>query len=82
MCWLYRPQSCSLGRLQARVVAAFSALEKPGGLGASGDLTLHLIQIVGVLGGMGSLFAIFAAIVSWTDKEQRLWYRIWSVNAK
>jgi Beta-lactamase len=60
-------------------VTAFSALERPGGLGASGDLALHLIQIVGVLGGIGSLFAILAAIVSWIDKEQWLWYRIWNV---
>ena len=60
-------------------VAAFSALERPGGLGARGDLALHLIQIVGVLGCIGSLFAIVAAIVSWTDKEQWLWYRIWNV---
>lgn len=60
-------------------VAAFSGLERPGGLGASGDLALHLIQIVGVLGGIGAVFAIFAAIVSWTDKEQWLWYRIWNI---
>jgi CubicO group peptidase (beta-lactamase class C family) len=60
-------------------VAAFSALEKPGGLGASGDLALHLVQILGVLGGIGSLFVVFAAIVSWGDKEQWVWYRIWKV---
>lgn len=60
-------------------VAAFSALERPGGLGAKGDLALHLIQIVGVLGGVGSLFAVFAAIASWGDKEQWVWYRIWKM---
>jgi CubicO group peptidase (beta-lactamase class C family) len=60
-------------------VTVFSFLERPGGLGASGDLALHLIQIIGVLGGIGSLFAIFAAIVSWTDKGQWLWYRVWNV---
>jgi CubicO group peptidase (beta-lactamase class C family) len=60
-------------------VLVFSALEKPGGLGASGDFWLHLIQIIGVLGGIGALYAVFAAVVSWGDKQQWVWYRIWNV---
>jgi hypothetical protein len=60
-------------------VMAFSALEKPGGLGASGDFWLHLIQIIGVLAGIGALYALFAAVVSWGDKQQWIWYRIWNV---
>jgi CubicO group peptidase (beta-lactamase class C family) len=60
-------------------VLVFSALEKPGGLGASGDFWLHLIQIIGVLGGVGALYAVFAAVVSWGDKQQWVWYRIWNV---
>lgn len=60
-------------------VMAFSGLEKPGGLGASGDFWLHLIQIIGVLAGIGALYALFAAVVSWGDKQQWIWYRIWNV---
>jgi hypothetical protein len=57
-------------------VAAFSALGRPGGPDASGDLALHLLQVIGVLGGIDSLFAIFAAAVSWGDKKQWVWYPI------
>jgi CubicO group peptidase (beta-lactamase class C family) len=58
---------------------AITALEKPGGFGAHADLWLHLVQTMGVLGGLGALFAILNALVSWTDKQQWIWYRVWNV---
>jgi CubicO group peptidase (beta-lactamase class C family) len=58
---------------------AFSSLEKLGGLGLHGDFWLHLIQAIGVLGAIGSIYAILAAGVTWTDKQQWVWYRIWNV---
>jgi CubicO group peptidase (beta-lactamase class C family) len=58
---------------------AFSWLEKPGGLGHSGDFWIHVLQVIGLLGGIGALYAIFAAAVTWTDKQQWVWYRVWSV---
>jgi len=57
----------------------FSSLDKAGGLGAQGDIWLHLLQVIGVLGGIAALFAILAAAVSWTDKQQWVWYRVWNV---
>jgi hypothetical protein len=57
----------------------FSSLDKAGGLGAQGDVWLHLLQVIGVLGGIAALFAILAAAVSWSDKQQWVWYRVWNV---
>jgi hypothetical protein len=47
-------------------------------LGAGGDLKVHLLQSLGVLGGIGALIAIFAAIKSLTDSQQWVWYKIWN----
>jgi hypothetical protein len=55
---------------------AFSALEK---LGAISDAWLRLLQVIGVLGGIGALYAVFAAAVTWSNKEQWVWYRVWNV---
>jgi len=54
------------------------AVEIPGGLGSAGDLKIHLLQILGVLTGLGALIAIINALVSWRDTHQWLWYRIWN----
>jgi hypothetical protein len=47
-------------------------------LGSSGDLKIHLLQALGVLGGVGALIAIVAAIKSLTDSQQWVWYKIWN----
>jgi CubicO group peptidase (beta-lactamase class C family) len=60
------------------LVLVTQSLEKPGGLGAGGDWKLHLWQVIGVLGGVGALIAIVAAIKSWTDSQQWLWHKIWN----
>jgi CubicO group peptidase (beta-lactamase class C family) len=58
---------------------AFSSLEKLGGLGPHADFWMHLIQVIGLLGAVGSLYAILAALVTWGDKQQWVWYRVWNV---
>jgi hypothetical protein len=60
------------------LVLVLNGLEKPGGLGARGDLELHLWQVVGVLGGIGALITIVAALKSWADAQQWVWYKIWN----
>jgi CubicO group peptidase (beta-lactamase class C family) len=40
---------------------------------------LHMIQVIGVLGAIGALFALLAAIISWSDKQQWVWYRVWNI---
>ena len=57
---------------------ALTALEKPGSLGAHADFWIHLVQVIGVLGGIGAWYAIFAAVVGWSDKQQWVWYRVWN----
>jgi hypothetical protein len=53
-------------------------LEKPGGMGEGGDLKIHLIQVVGLLTGIGALIAIYCAAKSWSDGQQWIWYKIWN----
>ena len=56
-----------------------SLLEKPGAIGSHADFWMHLVQMFGVLGGIGALYAIFVAAVGWGDKQQWVWYRLWNV---
>ena len=63
----------------AGLLIALQGLEKPGGLGQSGDFWIHLLQIAGVLTGFGALIAVLNAFISWSDKQQWLWYRIWNI---
>ncbi len=55
------------------------SLEKPGGLGDAGDFKIHLLQIVGLLTGIGALIAIYNAAKSWSDGQQWFWYKLWNV---
>jgi hypothetical protein len=55
-----------------------NSLEKPGGLGSAGDFKIHLLQIVGLLTGIGALIAIYNAAKSWGDAQQWRWYKIWN----
>jgi CubicO group peptidase (beta-lactamase class C family) len=60
------------------LMLVLNALERPGGLGARGDMELHLWQGIGVLGGIGALITIVAAIRSWGNEQQWAWYKIWN----
>ena len=60
------------------VAVLLQLLEKPGGLGSAGDLKIHLLQIVGVLTGIGALIAIYRSSESWRDPQQWRWYKIWN----
>src|SRR5215470_5667663 len=55
----------------------FTLLEKLE-LGSGGDLKIHLLQVIGILGGIGALLTIIAAIKSWTDSALWVWYKIWN----
>src|SRR5947208_2049190 len=62
----------------ACLTLVLNALEKPGGLGSGSEWKLHLWQAIGVLGGIGALITIIAAIKSWGDEQQWVWYKIWN----
>jgi CubicO group peptidase (beta-lactamase class C family) len=47
-------------------------------LGYHGDGTIHLMQVIGVLCGIGALVVIYAALKSWGDAAQWRWYKIWN----
>jgi len=56
---------------------AFTLLQKLE-LGSGGDFKLHLLQVIGVLGGVGGLLTIICAMKSWTDSTQWVWYKVWN----
>jgi len=47
-------------------------------LGSGGDFKLHLLQVIGILGGVGALITVIVAIKSWADSTQWVWYKIWN----
>jgi CubicO group peptidase (beta-lactamase class C family) len=47
-------------------------------LGSGGDFKIHLLQVIGVLGGIGALLTVIAVIKSWADSAQWIWYKIWN----
>jgi CubicO group peptidase (beta-lactamase class C family) len=53
-------------------------LETPGAFGPSGDAKLHLLQVIGLVSGVGALIAVLNAVNSWTDVTQWRWYKIWN----
>lgn len=56
---------------------AFTLLQKLE-LGSGGDFKLHLLQVIGILGGVGALLTVICAIKSWSDSTQWVWYKIWN----
>jgi hypothetical protein len=58
------------------VTKAFSNLEM---LSDSGNRTLQLIQIIGVLASLGSLVVFFNAFQSWRSKNFRIWGKLQSL---
>lgn len=53
-------------------------LETPGALGEHGDAKIRLLQVIGVLCGIGALIAIYNAVKSWVDATQWHWSKIWN----
>lgn len=58
------------------VTKAFSNLEM---LSDSGNRTLQIIQIIGVIASLGSLIVFFNAFKTWTSKNFRIWGKLQSV---
>jgi hypothetical protein len=61
------------------VALMLNATDKPGGMGSAGDFKIHLLQVIGVLAGVGALIAIYCAEKTWSDRQQWFWYRLWNV---
>lgn len=44
----------------------------------NGGWKIHLLQVIGVLGGIGALLTILVAVKSWAEPLQWVWYKIWN----
>jgi len=50
----------------------------PLGLNSAALTKIHLLQVIGLLGGVGAILAIVAALKSWGDQTQWFWYKLWN----
>jgi len=41
-----------------------------------GNTWFHLIQVVGLIGAIGTLLVLYSAIQSWTNKRKRIWAKL------
>jgi multisubunit Na+/H+ antiporter MnhB subunit len=41
-----------------------------------GNRYFHIVQVVGVLGAIGTLIVLYNAIRSWTNKHNRIWSKL------
>ncbi|HXJ06341.1 MAG TPA: serine hydrolase domain-containing protein [Candidatus Acidoferrum sp.] len=55
-----------------------SRLNNPSGLSERSDPWLHLLQVIGLLAGLGSLVAIYNSLKAWGDGQQWFWNKIWN----
>jgi CubicO group peptidase (beta-lactamase class C family) len=55
-----------------------SLTNNPGALSDSKDIWLHLLQVLGLLAGLGSLIVILNCLKSWGDGQQWFWYKVWN----
>ncbi|MGB7281382.1 MAG: serine hydrolase domain-containing protein [Candidatus Acidiferrum sp.] len=55
-----------------------SKLSNPSGMAERNDLWVHLLQVLGLLVGLGSLIAIYNSVKSWGDGQQWVWNKIWN----
>jgi len=55
-----------------------SKLSNPSALSERSDPWLHLLQVIGLLAGLGSLVAIYNSLKSWSDGQQWFWNKIWN----
>ncbi|HMD08415.1 MAG TPA: serine hydrolase domain-containing protein [Candidatus Acidoferrum sp.] len=55
-----------------------SKTSNPSELSERGDFGLHVLQVVGLLTGLGALIAIYNSLKSWGDSQQWFWNKIWN----
>ncbi|MGB2591533.1 MAG: serine hydrolase domain-containing protein [Candidatus Acidiferrum sp.] len=55
-----------------------SKLGNPSGMAERNDMWIHLLQVLGVLIGFGSLVAIYNCLKSWGDGQQWIWNKVWN----
>jgi len=71
---------CSVDAVFVAVLAIIAGrLFKAGGLGTRGDVWLVLLEIIGLVVGLGALVAAWSAWKKWSDASQWIWSRVWTV---
>jgi CubicO group peptidase (beta-lactamase class C family) len=59
-------------------LAVYKMTSTPQGLGLGADFDLRAIQVVGLLGVLGTLVVVYAALRSWREPQRWLWSRVWT----
>jgi CubicO group peptidase (beta-lactamase class C family) len=55
-----------------------SLTSNPGGLSDSKDFGLHILQLIGLIAGLGSILALLNCLRSWGDANQWFWAKLWN----
>ncbi|MGB7281381.1 MAG: serine hydrolase domain-containing protein [Candidatus Acidiferrum sp.] len=62
----------------AGLLIFLSKLSTLSGLTERNDLWVHLLQLLGLITGLGSLIAIYNSVKSWGDGQQWVWNKMWN----
>jgi len=61
------------------LISIISGADLVGGLNSDKATKIHLMQVIGLLGGLGFIVAVIAALKSWGDQTQWFWYKLWNI---
>lgn len=60
------------------LISIVSGADLVGGLNSDKAAKIYLVQVIGLIGGLGCIIAILAALKSWGDQTQWFWYKLWN----
>lgn len=69
---------CALNIIFIIALALTLSSDSPGVLSEKTDLRIHITQVVGVLGALGTILVIVAAIRSWRDRNLWWFSKVWN----
>jgi CubicO group peptidase (beta-lactamase class C family) len=53
--------------------------DSPGALSSRSDLKFHIIQMLGLIGALGTAVVLLAAFRSWRDRHVWFWAKVWNL---
>ena len=60
------------------IIVFSGGLGKPEGLSAAAEFFLHIVQVLGLIAGIGALIAVYNGVKSWSDGNQWFWNKVWN----
>lgn len=70
---------CALNLIFITAMALSLSVDNPSALSEKTDLKIHLIQIIGVLGALGTVLVLIACVRSWKNRTVWWWTKLWNL---